>query len=187
MQNNTSSATIADSYPLPTQIDNDENTFFEGLLAITHRATIDKQLGEQIKTYVQGWLAVNPLDRFSDYSDITYRRTYIGRSAHSPWEAIVMTWKQGNATSIHAHPQFAGYYFADGTFKIEIFESAAPGTAKLVQSIQVTGGAGFAAIGLPGHFDNHIHRITCLSPTGHSLHVYSDNALQGCKYELAEE
>ena len=37
-------------------------------------------------------------------------------------------------------------------------------------------------LGAPGRFDNHIHRITCLSDTGHSLHVYSDDALRGEVY-----
>jgi hypothetical protein len=46
----------------------------------------------------------------------------------------------------------------------------------------VNGQEGFAAIGHPGRFDNHIHRITCLSATAHSLHVYSDDALRGMTF-----
>ena len=34
-----------------------------------------------------------------------------------------------------------------------------------------------------GKFNNHIHRITCLSDTAHSLHVYSDDALKGEKLD----
>ena len=49
------------------------------------------------------------------------------------------------------------------------------------------GPCAFFAVGAPGRFDNHIHRITCLSPTGHSLHVYSDDALRGEVYGEADE
>ena len=93
-----------------------------------------------------------------------------------------MSWKAGNRTSIHAHPQFAGYYFADGEFQVEIFEQAGPTALKLANVVRVNGQEGFAAIGHPGHFDNHIHRITCLSATAHSLHVYSDDALRGMTF-----
>lgn len=90
-----------------------------------------------------------------------------------------MSWKKGNRTSIHAHPQFAGYHIADGSFRLEIFEPTDGGTARLKESTVVEGPCAFFAVGVPGRFDNHIHRITCLSDTGHSLHVYSDDALQG--------
>lgn len=94
-----------------------------------------------------------------------------------------MTWKHGNRTSIHAHPQFAGYNFADGIFRVEIFEPAGDGRARLVEECTVTAPESFFAIGAAGRFDNHIHRITCLSETGHSLHIYSDDALRGQIYE----
>ena len=50
------------------------------------------------------------------------------------------------------------------------------------ESAVVEGPCAFFAVGAPGRFDNHIHRITCLSDTGHSLHVYSDDALRGEVY-----
>ena len=90
--------------------------------------------------------------------------------------------KRGNRTSIHAQPQFAGYFFADGRFLVEIFEPAAAGYARLQRSVVVEAPLGFYAVGAEGSFENHIHRITCLSPTGHSLHVYSDDALRGTVY-----
>ena len=64
---------------------------------------------------------------------------------------------------------------------------AGGGTARPVQSAEVEAPCAFFAIGKPGCFDNHIHRITCLSPTGHSLHVYSDDALRGKVYGEADE
>ena len=98
-----------------------------------------------------------------------------------------MSRQEANRTSIHAHPQFAGYLFADGRFRLEIFEPAGGGTARPVQSAEVEAPCAFFAIGKPGCFDNHIHRITCLRPTGHSLHVYSDDALRGKVYGEADE
>ena len=161
--------------------------FFKRLMEITHSAKCDDKLGERLKRYAAEWLACNPTDKFDDYSDKTYRRTYLGRDAATGWEAIMMTWKQGNRTSIHAHPQFAGYNFADGTFRVEIFEPSADGYARPVEDHTVTAPCSFFAIGAEGRFDNHIHRITCLSETGHSLHIYSDDALRGQIYEELTE
>jgi len=161
--------------------------FFTGLTGITDRKPVDDALGERIQGYVLGWLEGHPLTAFDDYSATAYRRTYLGRSPETGWEAIVMSWKNGNRTSIHAHPQFAGYHIADGTFRLEIFEPAAGGAARLTESAVVEGPCAFFAVGAPGRFDNHIHRITCLSPTGHSLHVYSDDALRGEVYGEADE
>ena len=161
--------------------------FFTGLTGITDRKPVDDALGERIQGYVLGWLEGHPLTAFDDYSATAYRRTYLGRSPEPGWEAIVMSWQEGNRTSIHAHPQFAGYHFADGRFRLEIFEPAGDGTARPVHSAEVEAPCAFFAIGKPGCFDNHIHRITCLSPTGHSLHVYSDDALRGEVYGEADE
>lgn len=160
---------------------------FTGLTGITDRKPVDDALGERIQGYVLGWLEGHPLTAFDDYSATAYRRTYLGRSPETGWEAIVMSWQEGNRTSIHAHPQFAGYHFADGRFRLEIFEPAGDGTARPVHSAEVEAPCAFFAIGKPGCFDNHIHRITCLSPTGHSLHVYSDDALRGEVYGEADE
>ena len=82
--------------------------FFTGLTGITDRKPVDDALGERIQGYVLGWLEGHPLTAFDDYSATAYRRTYLGRSPETGWEAIVMSWKNGNRTSIHAHPQFAG-------------------------------------------------------------------------------
>lgn len=156
--------------------------FFTGLLDITAGNPVDDALGKRIQGYVLGWLAEHPLAVFSDYSETAYRRTYLGRCPQTGWEAIVMSWKEGNLTSIHAHPQFAGYHFADGRFRLEIFEPAAGDAVRLIECVEVEAPCAFFAIGKPGCFDNHIHRITCLSGTGHSLHVYSDDALRGEVY-----
>ena len=136
-------------------------SFMNGLLNIVHSGPICESVGEQIKTYV---------------------RDYIGRDARTGWEAIVMSWKKGNRTAIHAHPQFAGYTFADGEFLVEVFEPFREGI-RLVQEMIISDIHGLYAIGEAGKFNNHIHRITCLSDTAHSLHVYSDDALKGEKLD----
>ena len=93
------------------------DTFFEKMMEICSAREIDHTLGEELKNYATEWLKENSLGSFDNYSDKAYSRTYIGRST-TGWEAIVMGWKRGNRTSIHSHPQFAAYNFADGEFEI---------------------------------------------------------------------
>lgn len=159
---------------------------FNGLMDIVRNKEIDDRLGKRIEGYISNYLAENPPREFDRYSDKSYLRTYLGRDATTGWEAIMMSWREGNTTSIHAHPQYAGYNFADGRFRLEIFEPAADGKARRVKDITLTAPCAFHAIGPAGSFENHIHRITCLSPTGHSLHVYSDDAKKGKVYTEKE-
>lgn len=156
---------------------------FAQLLTLVAGRTIDSPTGELIQACAAAYLKDHPLDAFDHYSELGYQRTCIGRCPSTGWEALVMSWKQGNTTTIHSHPQFAGYNFADGRFQIEIFEPAAHGAVRLAQTLEVQAPQSFHAIGTPGCFDNHIHRITCLSHTGHSLHIYSDDALKGFVYQ----
>ena len=104
--------TLADNLPECSAAAAGFGDFFSGLLETTAAKTIDDALGQQIRAYVLGWLQTHPLTAFDDYSDTAYRRTYLGRCPATGWEAIVMSWKNGNRTSIHAHPQFAGYHIA---------------------------------------------------------------------------
>lgn len=176
-------ATLAGNLQEPSATTGGYEAFFTRLLGIATAEQPGDELGRKIQAYVLNWLAEHPLTPFGDYSDTAYRRTYLGRCPETGWEAIVMSWKAGNRTSIHAHPQFAGYHFADGRFRLEIFEPAGNGAVRLKETLDVEAPYAFFAIGAPGRFDNHIHRITCISGTGHSLHVYSDDALRGEVYE----
>ncbi len=176
---------VADSFQEQSHACEGYDGFFTQLMEICKDREINDALGEWLKEQVAEWLKDNTLEAFDNYSDTAYSRTYLGRSAEG-WEAIVMGWKQGNRTSIHSHPQFAAYNFADGEFEIEIFEPTGEGRARLVQRLHVVAPQSFYAVGKAGAFDNHIHRITCLSATGHSLHIYSDDALQGLTYEAEE-
>ena len=105
--------TLAGNLAVPSLEYNGYASFFSGLLEVTHTRAVDDGLGERIEEYVMSWLGDHALDGFDDYSADGYRRTYLGRSPETGWEAIVMSWQEGNRTSIHAHPQFAGYFFAD--------------------------------------------------------------------------
>lgn len=165
----------------------DYGTFFPALSEVVAGADVDDALGDRIMDLTRGWLEGHSLRDFKNTTGAAYGRTYLGRSAETGWEAIVMSWERGRSSSIHAHPQFAGYFFADGDFLVELFEPVAPGKARLTQQVKVSAPHGFYAIGGAGRFDNHIHRITCLSDEGHSLHIYSGDALQGEVYGLAEE
>jgi hypothetical protein len=187
MIRNTDNGTLDAALAVPSLTNDGYGTFFSGLLEVAAGRAIDDGTGGRIERYVASWLAGNSLDGFTDYSAAGYRRTYLGRCPETGWEAIVMSWQEGNRTRIHAHPQFAGYFFADGKFLVEVFEPAAPGYARLQHSRVVEAPLGFYAVGPEGGFENHIHRITCLSATGHSLHVYSDDALRGAVYEEAPE
>ena len=156
--------------------------FMRGLMNVVHSGPLCDVVGERIKAYVLDFVKGNPLDAFDHFSDTTYMRNYIGRDPETRWEAIVMCWKKGNRTAIHSHPQFAGYTFADGEFLVEVFEPCEHGV-RLINKTVVNEIFGLYAIGEAGKFDNHIHRITCLSDTAHSLHVYSDDALKGKKFD----
>lgn len=158
--------------------------FFADLLQLTSRGPIGSSMGEEIKNYILHYLTQHPLRGFDEYADSGYKRTYLGTSSEKGWEALVISWKEGNTTSIHAHPQFAGYNFIDGRYRIEVFKPVGERSVKLMRSFILESPQGFYAIGRTAGFDNHIHRITCLSDTGHSVHVYSDDARKGLVYDL---
>lgn len=160
-------------------------TFFSELRNLVAGQIVDDALGRRIERFALGWLEEHSLRDFRNEGGAAYERTYLGRCPETGWEALVMSWQCGRASSIHAHPQFAGYFFADGEFRVEVFEPAGAGRARLRETLHIVAPHGLYAIGAAGRFDNHIHRITCLSREGHSLHIYSDDALQGEVYELA--
>lgn len=158
------------------------DSFMEGLLQIVKNRRICDELGKEIEKYAQNYVQHHSLVCFNHFSEDTYVRNYIGRDPATHWEALVMCWKKGNRTAIHAHPQYAGYTFADGIFLVEIFEPT-PHGIHLKEKLYITNQQSLYAIGEAGRFDNHIHRITCLSETAHSVHIYSDDALKGLKYD----
>ena len=171
---------VRNDFPEDIEVKPGYEAFFKDIMQIIHNQEINDGLGEKLQQYVYCFRdSYNPAD-FQEYSDTLYKRVYLGKDK-SGWEAIMMCWKKDNRTSIHSHPQFAAYNFIEGKFLIEIFEEKGD-EIELVNTVGTEGGQGFFAIGKAGAFDNHIHRITCLSDFGHSLHVYSDDARKGKKY-----
>lgn len=182
MKTMTDPTPLSARYDMPCETRTDYGPFFDGLLDVATADKLGQQTGERISDYVMAWLAEHPLDAFDRFSDRDYVRSYLGRCPRTGWEALVMTWKRGNSTTIHGHPAFAGYHFADGLFRVEFFEKVDDHHARCVNTLLIERPKAFFALGEPGRLDNHLHRITCLSDTGHSLHVYSDDALQGYTY-----
>ncbi len=174
---------IADFFPESVSVRPGYESFFNGLIRLTTGKEPDKGLGDSLQTYVQEFLASDfDLDNFKNPSGTQYERNYLGQDAGSGWEAILMSWRQGHRTTIHGHPSFASYCFASGRFRVELFERTDGAAPRPVHVFEAGEGEGFFAIGMAKSFENHIHRITCLSETGHSLHVYSDDARRGVVY-----
>ena len=151
---------------------------FSGLLEVTHTRAVDDGLGERIEEYVMSWLetmrwtgsmTIPPTATVVPISDALPKRGGGHRDELAG----------GNRTSIHAHPQFAGYFSRTGDFSSKFFCAGRSGIRPPAAFGRRGGAARFLCRRCGRSFENHIHRITCLSPTGHSLHVYSDDALRG--------
>lgn len=173
---------LADHYFMPRLQIPGYGSFFKELMEVVSIGEMGETLAQSIEAH-----ALELVKKISPsclpYAPEAYLRNYIGRDEESGWEAILMSWSSGNRTSIHSHPQFASYTFGHGRFLIEIFEPAEGSVAAKTAEIEVGEGQSFHSIGEAGLFDNHIHRITCLSDTGFSLHIYSDDALKGYKFD----
>lgn len=181
----TAAKVLAEDFNTQPLLIQEYSTFMNGLRALVSKQALGPKTGEEIRDYALQYVLHNSLNEFDRFSETTYIRHYIGRDRETGWEALVMCWKKGNRTAIHSHPQYAGYTFADGEFLVEIFEpcSGDSGLARLKDRLHIDRPQGLFSIGKAGQFDNHIHRITCLSETAHSLHIYSDDALKGLKWE----
>lgn len=162
------------------------DSYFTRLLSIVDGKKLNNELGEEVKVHALKWLEIWNTNDFSMFEN-EYVRSYIGKSDELKWEAIVMSWKKGNQTRIHGHPDFASYTGLTGKLLVETFEPTVGGKCKKTSEYTITKGQSFSAVGSKGRFDNHIHRITCLSDTAHSLHIYSDDARLGVLYETDDK
>lgn len=178
--------TVIDDFAQAVSVEPGYEDFFAGLVEIANGGRPDAKSGEALRRYVYDFLGNCDLRRFHKKPDEPYTRIYLGRDEATGWEAIMMCWAKGSATSIHGHPAFAAYNFADGRFRVEFFKMDGEGYLTPSQTVETVGGDGFFAVGRPGRFDNHIHRITCLSGTGHSLHIYCGDARKGVVFDEAE-
>ncbi len=178
--------TVGMDFSSPGQVLPGYDGFFDKLMEIVRGATLDERLAEKVRSFVTHYVEHNTLPDFDCYCENSYTRNYIGRSPDSRWEALIMGWTKDNATSIHGHPDFALYFFFEGHFKLELFEALSEDKAKRVKTLFVDTPLCMVAVGEGGRFDNHLHRITCLTERGRSLHIYSDDALKGAVYSPAD-
>lgn len=159
--------------------------FFNELMSMVDGSEINNELGEAIKKHALSFIGrLEPKDFVR--SGESYTRCYIGRDDASKWEAIIMCWKKGDQTAIHGHPNFASYNFLQGEVQVEYYSTANGDAAKKEGEFIGCAGDGFFAVGDADNFDNHIHRLTCLSDYAYSLHIYSNDARMGKVYVLAE-
>lgn len=177
--------TIADDFSGTAVVGSGYADFFAGVIEVAGEGEPNERTGEALRCYVRDFLKTCDTTQFCKAPGEPYSRIYLGRDRATGWEAIMMCWGKGSATTIHGHPGFAAYNFADGLFRMELFEFDADNGLQATGSVDIADGEGFFAIGRPDTFDNHIHRITCLSDTGHSLHIYCGDALKGVVF--AEE
>jgi hypothetical protein len=153
---------------------------FAELLQIVKNKPITAELGEAIKACSLQWAKKLNLNDFNQFYDDHYGRNYIGKD-ESGWEAIVMTWKKGVHSTIHGHPQYAGYTYLSGELLLEVFEEVDGGLRKVLE-YNVQGGDSFFAVSEKNDYKNHIHRITGLTDA-RTLHIYSDDARKGFNYD----
>jgi len=122
-----------------------------------------------------------PMDDFPELQG-SYSRTILYRAANN-FECLAARWCKGAVSKIHGHPEFTFVTIITGKFLIENFQKTA--NNKVVKTAEeiVTAGQSFSMQGRRNRFDNGIHRITPLE-AGLSIHIYSDNALQGEIFEV---
>lgn len=175
---------LKSNFPQFPNFTNNHVSFFNELISL-YTAEIDQIVGRKISNYVLDYVKNNSIILSNPIQSDNYVRTYIGRDPKTNLEALIMSWSKDNQTTIHSHPKFACYTFAEGEFLIEVFEQIGNSSkVTLKESTIINKPMSLYSIGENDTYDNHIHRITCLSETGTSLHIYSDDALKGLKFEL---
>ncbi len=119
------------------------------------------------------------------FEGAAYTRTCIAREPVMPteqFEALIMRWDKQVKTKIHGHPAFSFYYVIAGIFQMEMFSNTPAHGLQLTESRLFFQADSTWHIGQVGHYDNFIHRVTCLEP-GLTFHVYSDDAQKGVAFE----
>ncbi|MDR2414664.1 MAG: cysteine dioxygenase [Odoribacteraceae bacterium] len=154
---------------------------FEELLSKTAGKPVTTSLGEELKPFAENAARqINPAD-FQEFVS-PYTRNYIGRDEQTGWEMIVMGWRKGDRTAIHGHPLYAGYTGVAGNVLLEVFKKVDGGLKKVLEHV-VQPGESFYSVGEVEDFENHIHRLTGLTDTAFTLHVYSADARKGIDFD----
>lgn len=154
---------------------------FDELLSTVTGKPITTALGEEVKTFA---VAAAKRLNVADFQSFTspYTRNYIGKDLLTSWEMIVMGWRKGDRTAIHGHPLYAGYTGVAGNVLLEVFEKIDSGLKKVLEHV-VQPGESFYAVGEVEDFENHIHRLTGLTDTAFTLHIYSSDARKGVDFD----
>ena len=116
-----------------------------------------------------------PIDDFPIVEN-AYSRTILYR-AENRFEALGARWSKGFTSVVHGHPSIVFDYIVEGELFVQNYEKTDAGLVK-TDSRSYTSGEYFFSRGKEGAFDNCIHQIT-VRDESLSLHIYSDNALQG--------
>ena len=106
----------------------------------------------------------------------SYSRTILYRAANG-YEAMAARWGEGARSPVHGHPMYLFYYVLAGELQFDNYEKTAQGVCKTGTTTCGPGGF-FSLLGVPGAFDNGIHRVRAMVDSL-SVHIYSDNALKG--------
>ncbi|MDR1415767.1 MAG: cysteine dioxygenase [Odoribacteraceae bacterium] len=165
----------------PVDVHPGYENIFAALLQKTTGKPLDTPLGEELKTFA---IDAATRVRVADFQKFTspYTRNYIGKDPATGWEMIVMGWRRGDRTAIHGHPLYAGYTWIAGEVLMEVFEKTPDGLKRVLEHV-MRPGESFYAISQVDDYENHIHRITGLSDTAFTLHVYSDDARRGVDFD----
>ena len=148
---------------------------------------MENALSDEDKVELVRWLSNTISETIDDPSlyeqanDEQYARNIILKEDDG-WEVILVCWKKGLESSIHGHPYICSYNFLFGEFDLEIYQKDKDGNISLINEVFVDQQRILIDIGTPNTFDNHIHKVKCLSDLGYSLHIYSDDARKGEEY-----
>lgn len=106
----------------------------------------------------------------------TYSRTILHRHDNG-YEAMAARWSKGAVSSVHGHPPFVFYCVIEGKLKIDNYRQTPEGLQRS-DTLWLTNGQWFHAVGEPGRFDNSIHQVFAYEETL-SFHISSDDAAKG--------
>lgn len=162
---------------------NDFESELEDLVSDIELAEYEKAKTKLLKEHAASIAEVIETEDLQPTINDEYDRNYLARTEDG-WEMMLIAWRKGDQTSIHGHPEMCCYHYLEGRFKLELFELCPEGEPQLEKVLYVEEGESYAACGEADSYCNHIHRVTCLSETGFSLNIYSDDAQKGEEYQI---
>jgi hypothetical protein len=154
---------------------------FQNLISEVQKSKSKEDKINTLQNYSSRISKLLDLKSFTHNKNEGYQRNRIAQD-NSGWEILLIIWGKGDKTSIHGHPELCCYNYLKGEFKLEIFDKITSTEAKLSKEIMIVENSVFADCGESNTYCNHIHRIECLSESGFTLHIYSDDASKGDEF-----